>query len=96
MARFRVDLIATLQKFLSVSKHVRINLLRKHAGMDKERFLDDLVEWATEYKFVNRGDIIVPTSSDTSSFVQEIDAVFGQLETTKRARNPGIRHALVV
>ncbi len=77
---------ATLKKLLTVSKRVRIDMLREYVEMDNDQFLEKLVEWAAEYNFTIDGDFIIPASDDAGRFVENIDAMFDAWEASSMTK----------
>ncbi len=80
------DVRATLKKLLTVSKRVRIDMLREYVQMDKDQFLEKLVEWAAEYNFTIDGDFIITASDDAEKLVQNIDAMFDEWEAASEVK----------
>jgi len=65
-----------LKDLLRVSNRVRIGMVREFTGLDDKRFLEQLVQWAAEYKFKIDGEYVVTEGGNVDEFVRNIDAMF--------------------
>jgi hypothetical protein len=76
-----------IQKLLSVSTRVRIDMLRDYLQMDKVDFTGHLVDWAVEYGFKIDGDYINIEGGDVGGFMKDLDAMYSSWEGKEKAKD---------
>jgi WD40 repeat protein len=76
-----------IQRLLSVSTRVRIDMLRDYLQMDKVDFTGQLVDWAVEYGFTIDGDYINIEGGNVNGFMKNLDAMYTSWEGKEKAKD---------
>ncbi len=77
--------IEKLKKIISVSRRIKLEMMRKSLGMTEEAFLDKIYDWAAHYDFIIDGDYLIINQETVSNFITELDAQFREWETKEQA-----------
>ncbi len=76
--------IEKLKKIVSVSEEIKLEMMRKTLKMDEDEFLDNIYDWASEFNFKIKGDLLIINQDTVEDFINALDNQFSEWERSEK------------
>ncbi len=76
--------IEKLKKIIKVSDEIKLDMMRKSLDLDEKTFLDNIYDWAEEFSFRIKGDLLIINQATVDDFINALDGQFSEWERSEK------------